>query len=121
MRIKSAPKIRQVYLRSYPEDTIKPEFSKKRPVVVLSKRATLYGVATVLPMTTKEQRDERFAVEVCSPIDGRTSWIVCNHVHTMAVRRLEPPGKPIPRIRAEEFQDVLKKVYLNLPLPKQST
>ena len=72
-------------------------------------------------MTTKKQRDEKFAVEVCSPIDGRACWIVCNHVHTVAARRLEPPARHIPRISAEDFQNILGKVYLNLPLQQQNT
>ena len=39
-RITSAPRIRQVYWCSYPGDAIKPEFSKKRPVVVLSRKSS---------------------------------------------------------------------------------
>ena len=122
-RVTAAPKIRQVLWCDYPEPqhTYKPEFHKTRPVVVLSKRATLYGVVIVVPMTTKEQDDDRFSVELVSPLDGTTAWVVCNHVHTVSVRRLSPPKGAIPRVSDSEFEDILDKVFRILPIPTRNT
>ena len=65
-----APKIRQVHWRRYPEDAVKPEFSKNRPVAVLSRQSALHGVVTVVPLTTKPQTTDRFSVKIISPFDS---------------------------------------------------
>lgn len=119
-RVKAAPKTRQVFLCEYPavEHTFKPEFYKIRPVVILSKNSTKFGVVTVLPITSSRQKDDKFSVPLASPIDGRDSWVVCNHVHTVSVRRLIPPRGSISRISDETFQEILAKVCKNLPMPR---
>ena len=119
-RIKTAPRIRQVYWCDYPapEHTEPPEFSKCRPVVVLSRSATLYGVVTVVPMTTKPQRDDKFSVQLVSPLGDRKAWVVCNHVHTVSTRRLSSPAGVVPRIPDDVFQAILRKVWRHLPLPR---
>ncbi|MDE0304226.1 MAG: type II toxin-antitoxin system PemK/MazF family toxin [Albidovulum sp.] len=120
IRIKSAPKIRQVFWCNYPEleHTEIPEFYKRRPVVVISRKSTLYGVATIVPITGKPQKDSQNSLRIRSPINGRDAWIVCNHVHTVSTRRLDVPAGGIPRIPDDVFQEILKKVYRNLPLPR---
>lgn len=70
-RIRSAPCVRQVYWCDFPDDAQLPEFWKRRPVLIFSKRSTLYGRVTVLPFTTKSQPDNPQAVPVISPLDGR--------------------------------------------------
>lgn len=118
LRIKSAPKIRQVFWCDYPdpEHTEIPEFFKRRPVVVLSRKATLHGVVTVVPLSGKPQMDSRNSLRMLSPIRGKTVWAVCNHVHTVSTRRLDAPAGRIPRVPDEDFRGILKKVCNNLPL-----
>lgn len=43
-RLKSAPKIRQVYWCDYWQDAQLPEMWKRRPVVIVSYRHTLFGI-----------------------------------------------------------------------------
>ena len=111
-RIKTAPRIRQVYWCDYPnsEHTEPPEFSKCRLVVVLSRSAALYCVVTVVPMTTKPQRNDKFAVQLVSPLGDRKAWVACNHVHTVSTMRLSSPAGGVPRIPDNVFQAILHKV-----------
>ena len=53
------------------------------------------GVATIVPMTSRKQRDLRASVLVRSAIDGSDAWAICNHAATVAVSRLLPArGRP---------------------------
>ena len=113
--IRHAPRIRQVYWCAYPADTVKPEFSKKRPVVVISKKSNRHGVVTVVPVTTAPQDDNRFAVRIVSPFTGRCVWVICNHVTTVAVSRLEAHRSSAPRVRQDDFTRIVEKVLGNLP------
>ena len=121
IRIKSAPKPGQVFWCDYPdpEHTEKPEFYKRRPVVVLSRNARLYGVVTVVPLSGKPQTDTRNTLQICSPIGGMSAWVVCNHVNTVSTRRLDAPAGGIPQMPDADFKEILKKVSNNLQLHLQ--
>lgn len=114
-KLRGTPRKREVYWCDYPppECLHLPEFWKRRPVVVVSRSATLGGVVTIVPITSKKQDNPHFSVRIRSPIDGRNAWIVCNHVTTMAVSRLLPVHKK-PLISKEEYQDVIEKIVGNL-------
>ena len=114
-RIKSAPRIRQIYRCSHPSGAIKPEFSKKQPVVVLSKKSSLHGVVTVVPETTKPQTSDRHAVKIMSPFGNRDAWVVCNHVTTVAIRRLETRRSVVHRVPREDFAKIVGEVFAHLP------
>ena len=49
LKIKAAPKVRQMYWCDFRGDALIPEMGKKRPAVILSFRNTLHGVVLVLP------------------------------------------------------------------------
>ena len=66
-RVRSAPRIRQIYWCDFPEDAQLPEFSKRRPVVIMSKSSKIHGCVTVLPLTTKSQPDNPMACPVIKP------------------------------------------------------
>ena len=74
------------------------------------------GLRYVVPMTTKPQRDDKFAVQLVSPLGERKAWVVCNHVHTVSTRRLSSPAGAVPRIQDDVFQAILRKVWRHLPL-----
>ena len=107
-KLSYAPKIRQVYWCRYPEDAVKPEFSKNRPVVV--------------PLTTKPQTTDRFSVKIISPFDSRIeAWVVCNHVTTVAVSRLRANKSVICRVSQDDFTKIVEKVFAGLPRGPQHT
>lgn len=111
-KLSGAPRIMQIYMCQYPpaEHQHLPEFWKTRPVVILSRKSTLSGVATVVPLTSRSQDDDRFSVYVRSPLDGRDAWAICNHITTVAVSRLAPPHKrAVPKMEAEDFQKIVQK------------
>ncbi|MDF3812900.1 MULTISPECIES: type II toxin-antitoxin system PemK/MazF family toxin [Rhodopseudomonas] len=60
-RLKSAPKIRQLYWCDFPQDAQLPEFWKRRPVVILSMNATLYGSVVVIPCSTSANQNPKLA------------------------------------------------------------
>lgn len=113
-RLKSAPRIRQVFWCDFPHDSILPEFWKKRPVLVLSKNAKLYGNVTVLPFSTKSQPNNPAAYALQSPIERKKAWIICNYVTTVSVSRLSC-SRSIPRLSEEEFHKVVALMLKHLP------
>ncbi len=115
-RIKSAPKVRQIYWCDFWEDARLPEMWKTRPVVVVSYKNTLHGPCLVVPLSTKPQRDLQWAWQLSFSLDHRpTTWVVCNHLYTVAPSRLSTlPGR-IPRLSPEEFDQILQKIMAWLP------
>ena len=116
-RLKSAPRIRQLYWCDLPKDAQLPEFWKRRPVVVISKNATLYGAAIVIPCSTQAQPDLRLAYPLKTTIDGRAAWAVCDMPMTVAVSRLVPTHGRVVRMPQQEFDEMISDVLSLLPRP----
>ncbi len=116
-RIRSAPRVRQVYWCDFPDDAQLPEFWKRRPVLVLSRRSKLHGRVTVLPFTTKSQPDNPSAYPIISPLDGRRAWVICDYLTTVAVSRLHIPGRVVPRVERVDFNRIVALALLELPRP----
>jgi mRNA interferase MazF len=114
-RLKSAPKIRQFYWCDFPKDAQLPEFWKRRPVIILSKTATLYGTAVVIPCSTQAQQNPSLAFPLRTTIDGRAGWAICDKPTTVAVSRLLPTQGASVRMPPDEFHDMLKLVLELLP------
>jgi len=112
--IRSAPRIRQVYWCDFPPDAIIPEFGKRRPVLVISKKARLYGNVTVLPFTTKSQPGNPAAYSLESPFGGRRAWVICDYITTVSVARLSS-GHHVPRLSQEDFNRIVALVLKHLP------
>ena len=114
-RIRSAPRIRQVYWCNLPKDAQLPEFWKRRPVLILSKTSTLFGSVTVLPFTTKSQTDNRMAHSIVSPLDKRRSWEFCDYLTSVAVSRLHLPGPAVPRVGRDDCNKIVALGQKGLP------
>lgn len=118
VRIKAAPKVGSLYWCSlHPESQIHiPEFWKKRPVVIISRKNTLHGKVTVLPITTDEDNQTyENSIELlqatCSKINGKRCWVVCDHPMTVATSRLDFVHKNPPRIGKEELAPILERCH----------
>ncbi|MDE0304216.1 MAG: type II toxin-antitoxin system PemK/MazF family toxin [Albidovulum sp.] len=96
-RIRQAPRIRQIYWCDFPADAQLPEFSKRRPVLILSRASKLHGSVAVLPLTTKSQPDNRMAYPIDIP-NMQLSWVICDYLATVAVSRLHLPGRTALRV-----------------------
>lgn len=121
-RLRAAPKIRNLYWCDFPEDAQLPEFWKRRPVIVVSRKCTLYGTATVIPCSTATQDGNEWAVKIKTSIDDSDSWAICDKPYTVAVSRLLPHSGAVPRLPQEEFAEVLSKLLEWLPvLPDEKT
>ncbi|WP_082496297.1 type II toxin-antitoxin system PemK/MazF family toxin [Brevundimonas sp. Leaf363] len=119
LKIKAAPKIRQMYWCDFRGDHLLPEMGKKRPVMIVSYRNTLHGIALVIPTSTDPQEGQStaWAHKLSFKPDGKSeSWLVCNHLYTVSTRRLEPlHGKTIPRMGEAEFERVMERLGQWLP------
>ncbi len=113
-RIKTVPKVGNIYWCSLPpEDVVHlPEFWKRRPVVVISRKNNLVGKVVVLPLSTSERnRTYPHSVEASSSLLARmqtqVGWIVCDHPMTVATSRLDYFGKTPLRMDKSELDRVL--------------
>jgi len=107
--LKSAPAIRNVYSCRFPEAALPPEFSRRRPVIVVSRKNSLTGPFMVTPITTQPQHDNPWAVKLArNPGPGETCdvWVVCNHLYTVSCTRLTATHGMVPRLTAVEFRPV---------------
>jgi mRNA interferase MazF len=113
-RLKSAPKIRQVYWCDFWRDAHLPEMWKVRPVVVVSYRNTLYGPCLVVPFSTDPANaTNAWACPITLP-DGK-SWAICNQPSTVAVSRLSQYHGKILKLPEEVFNPILGKLLDWLP------
>lgn len=121
-RLKSAPKIRELFWCDFPEDAQLPEFWKRRPVIILSKSSTLHGSVVVVPCSTSADQEPKKAFPLRTTIDGRAAWAICDKPTTVAVSRLVVDNKGVMRLPVDEFHEMLKMVLDQLPkLPAEVT
>ena len=124
-RLKSAPKIRQLYWCDFPEDAQLPEFWKCRPIIIISHRNTLYGTVTIVPCTTLPPKEEhafsqKWAFPLSTTIDNRESWAICDKPMTLAVSRLSIHRNTIKLIPNDEFNKMLSLLLEWLPKPQKT-
>jgi mRNA interferase MazF len=115
--IKAAPAIRQVYWCDFWEDTRLPEMWKRRPIIVLSYKNSLYGPCSVIACSTdpQEGKSAEWAHALSISLDGRTTSAVCNHIYTVSPSRLHVDKGGIRRLPEAEFNLILTKVLKWLP------
>ena len=119
--ITSAPRIRQIYWCRFPDAACleSPEFWKRRPVIIFSKTNKLRGKVTVLPCSTADQYGNPNAFQIQSPFSEKETWVICDHIITVATSRLcQPREQYIPKISETDFEKITAKVFANLPIDK---
>lgn len=114
-RISAAPSIRQLYWCDFPQDGHLPEFWKTRPVLIVSFKNTLSGAVTVVPCSSQEQPENRWAYKLTTTINDREGWAICDKITTVAVSRLTPTKGGMRRLPEHEFNEVLDLVFQWLP------
>ena len=112
LKIQTAPKTGNIYWCDFGAEgeVHLPEFWKKRPALIVSRKNYLRGKVIVLPITTSEENaGNKYAYFLdlqASPL-GRSVWIVCDHPMTVATSRLEYiSSKPL-RLRGAALTSVL--------------
>lgn len=114
-RLKSMPKVREIFWCDFQTDAQLPELWKRRPVVVASFRQTLHSAVTVIPCSSLEQDQNKWSVKLSISIDGKASWAICDKLTTVAVSRLSADKHGIKRLEEPEFQSLLRVAYNWLP------
>jgi len=118
-KLKSAPKIRQIYWCDLQKDFILPEFHKKRPVLIVSKKIKLYDKVTILPFSTKDQIENKNAINLGNVLqNNQDSWVICDYILTISVGRLQPFNKKILRLPEDKFDQVIELMLSILPKPQ---
>ncbi|MDM9625732.1 type II toxin-antitoxin system PemK/MazF family toxin [Rhizobium sp. S152] len=89
---------------------------KKRPVIVVSRNAPLRGKVTVLPCTTDEDNARNpaaveLSAEIQAKIDHKRTWVICDHLTTVATSRLDNMARSPPRVRGDELTAILQKAH----------
>lgn len=118
-RIKSAPKIRELFWCDFQEDALNPEFWKRRPVIIISKTSKVKGSVTVVPCSTQAQTS-RWAFPLQTTIDGKAAWAICNYPTTVSTSRLVAHQNHIRRLKSDEFKSMLAVVLDYLPSIEKS-
>lgn len=92
---------------------------KRRPVIIVSYKHTLYGHCTVISTSSKPQDDNEWAYKLSLEIegDGVNSWAICNHPYTVSISRLMKFKGEIPLLPKEDFNQILDKLMKWLPKP----
>lgn len=118
VRIRAAPKVGSLYwCELHPVSTIHlPEFWKKRPVVVISRKNKLHGKIVVLPITTDEDNElYENSIELSArsrdKINGKRAWVVCDHPMTVATSRLDYVHRNPPKIDGDELDVILARFH----------
>lgn len=116
-RITAAPSIRQIYWCDFWPDAHLPEMWKRRPVIVLSFKNKLHGPCLVIACSTDPQEGDaaQWAHKLSVTLDGRDTWVVCNHLYTVAASRLSVDKNGIQRLSEAEFNEILTKSLAWLP------
>lgn len=117
--IKFAPKIKQLYWCKFPLDAQLPEFWKNRPVVILSYNNSLTGKVSIIPCSSQDQKDNKWAIKLTKTIDGKDSWAICDNIMTIAVSRLSMAQDGIKLVSEEDMQKILYLVHKQFPFPKE--
>ncbi|MFD1510221.1 type II toxin-antitoxin system PemK/MazF family toxin [Lacimonas salitolerans] len=116
--LRRAPRIGELYWCRLPKDAELPEMWKTRPVVIISPANTLSGSATLIPTSTVDQGNNKWAELLETSIDGETSYAICDQLLTLAVSRLKAPELLTPRLGPEEINRIVTKIHLRLPQPR---
>jgi len=119
-RIKAVPSIRNVYYCGFPDAALPPEFSKRRPVIVVSYKNSQSGPILVVPITMRAQAGNKWAIRLGrNPTPGETCdvWVVCNHLYTVSCARLTATHGVVPRLTPSEFRPVHEMVLKWIPTP----
>lgn len=118
-RITAAPKLRQIYWCEFWKDAQLPEMWKTRPVIIISYKNTLHGTCLVIPTSTANQVENKWAHQLSVSIegDGVVSWAICNHLSTIATSRLKQFNQGVTLLPKEDFNQILDIVMKWLPEP----
>ncbi|MGN6423383.1 MAG: type II toxin-antitoxin system PemK/MazF family toxin [Asticcacaulis sp.] len=119
LRLKSVPRYGQVYWCDFSISNILPEFDDVHPVIIIRSGQKLANPHLVVPLTSRDHEGDVYAYRL--PVNphpqrpGGASWVVCNHIYTVASERLWPlqnrfKNDVFPLIPAPDMQRVARLV-----------
>lgn len=120
-RLRSTPRVRQVYWVDFPNENLPPEFRGEHPGLVVRAADSLDGTCVVLPITSTPQIIGTHFYQFNKNPNPREeenkliSYVVCDHMYTVHVYRMRPlltvkRTPTFPRVDQEEFNKICEKV-----------
>jgi uncharacterized protein YifN (PemK superfamily) len=123
LRIKSVPRFAEVYWCDFSISNVLPEFDDVHPVMIVRSGQKLVNPHMVVPMTTSDHAGDVYAHRLkFSPNPKRpsaTSWVLCNHLYTVASERLFPMtdrynNPKYPKVDEGDVAEIGRKIRLAL-------
>lgn len=121
--LRAAPRVGEIFWCRFPDPRCieLPEIWKMRPCVVVSRKNRLYGKVTVLPFSTSRRNErEPSAVEASERtrrvLDGKRTWILCDHPMTIATSRLQQMNRGPVRLPREDLDCILRLLHEGLAI-----
>lgn len=123
LRIKSVPRFAEVYWCDFAISNVLPEFDDVHPVIVIRSGQRLANPHMVIPMTTVDHSGDVYAYRMpVNPNPKRpetTSWVICNHIYTVASERLFPlkdryENSAYPKIGNADMHQICRLIRLSL-------
>lgn len=115
-RLTAGPRLREMYWCDFPLDAQLPEFWKTRPVVIIGSDRMLSGAVTVIPCSSQDQKDNKWAFKLTTTVDDAgPSWAICDKPCTVAVSRLSPDKVGKRKVTQDEFTEILRRLHKWLP------
>jgi len=119
--IEAAPRIRCLYWCRFNDPSLVPlpEMWKERPVIVVGHRELyIKGSCLVVPTSTDPQENNKWAWKLPSYLLGGTdTWVLYSHLVTISTSRLKQVGGVVPKLRQEDFDELLRLIREYLPKP----
>lgn len=132
-RILSRPRIGQMYWIDFPHDAYAPEFVNEHPGIVIRAANSLHDTCIILPVTSAQQKAGTHFHQLSKnpnpkgQAEGRTAYVVCDHLYTVNTNRLRPlvhNGKAIfPKVEPHDLAAtfaIVQKVLVAAFAPAQA-
>lgn len=94
LQLKSVPRFSQVYWCDFSISNVLPEFDDVHPAIIIRSGQKLENPHIVVPVTTRDHEGDVYAhrldINPNPKRQGDVSWVVRNHLCTVASERLKP-------------------------------
>lgn len=124
--LKAAPRLGDIYWCDFhaPEYVHLPEMWKRRPVIVVSRKNVIKGAVMILPFSTNEKNSTNKMAypvpeAVIEKLGADISWVLCDHICTVANSRLRPTHGKVLTLKGAELSDILTLMHSALGAPQQ--
>jgi uncharacterized protein YifN (PemK superfamily) len=117
-RLRSNPRVGQMFWVDFPHDAYAPEFEKEHPGIIIRGPYKLqHSTCIVIPVSSRLQKAGSYIHQLSGNPNPKkrelTVYAVCDHIYTINTNRLRPminhSGKPVfPYVDKKDMQNIFK-------------